>query len=35
MENKIPSPLERIKFDKAIASAEREVIRQGNYQIGK
>ncbi|XP_065917902.1 3'-5' exoribonuclease HELZ2-like isoform X2 [Dysidea avara] len=32
-ENKLPSPLERMKFNMTISDAEKMVIRDGNYQI--
>ena len=34
-ENKLPSPLERIKFNTIMKDAEEMVIREGDYQIGK
>jgi len=34
-ENKLPSPYETIRFNKTIEDAEKELIRKGNYQIGK
>jgi len=34
-ENKLPSPLERMKFNKVIRCAEESVIQKGRYQIGK
>ena len=33
-ENKLPSPRERIKFNRIIKEAESKVIQEGNYQIG-
>jgi len=34
-ENKLPSPLERMEFNKTITNAEEMVIREGDFQIGK